>query len=356
MKYTIKALLLSTLIFALSSCADTMSEEPSNAEQTSLDEWVKLNKPNAKVFKDGMYITTIVEAEDGAQEIKDGSWVLLNYVGYNMDQNVYANRYEDIAKRILSNSEYSPRTHYSPQLVRIVKDSSGITPGQYEALKTMKVGQEVELIMPSNVAYGDFGSGNNLFGFNLGYNGNVVVNRNTPAIINMVAVISVRDINAYENIKVFEYAKANFKDVVSEADTIAPNFYATIDYTDAIMTDTVSMDSTFSYKYVIRTLDGFLVDTNYPDTALVEWNQEVSGILQQYSSFVEDIEAFKTIVNTGTLRYGCKFTMVFTSKYGHGYAGTHILDESNVAQTVIQPYTPLVYSIVIVPKSDDGDY
>ena len=353
MKYTIKALSLSVLLLTLFSCADTTSVEPSNVEQTSLDAWVKLNKPNAKAFKDGMYMTTLTEAAAGAEEIKDGSWVLLNYVGYDLNENIYANRYENIAKIIFSSSKFNPRTHYAPQLVRIVKDTSGVTPGQYEALKTMKVGQEVELIMPSAMAYGSYGSGNELFGFEWGFNGNTVISSNKPAIVNMVATVSVRDIVAYENKLVYDYAKANLNGVESETDTIAPNLYASIDFTGADMTDTIDVDSSFYYKFVVKTLDGFTVDTNYPDTALVEWNHDIIGALKEYTAHTEQVEAFKTIISTDTLRSGCKFTMVFTSKYGYGYQGTQILDDSEVGQTLIQPYTPLVYSVVIVAKEED---
>ena len=349
MKHTIKTLFLSLFVVAMFSCAETTSEKPNIVEQASVDEWVKLNRPNAKKFKDGMYISTLKEAEAGAEGINDGSWILLNYVGSNLQGDIYANRYEDVARRIFDQGVFSPRTHYTPQLVRVVKDSSGVTPGQYEALKTMKVGQEVELIMPSSVAYGDFGSGNAMFGFTWGYNGTVVINPNKPAIIRMVAMMSVRSITAYENKNVYDYAKANYAGVESESDTIAPNFYAEIDYSGATMSDTIKTGSSFKYKYVARTLDGFIIDTNYPDTALIEWNQAIAGTLGSYSETSGEIQAFKTIVATDTLRFGCKFNMVFTSKYGYGYRG------DTDGATVIQPYTPLIFSIEILPKEEDED-
>ena len=343
MKYTIKTLFVSLFIVSLFSCAEITTEEPNIIEQESLDAWVKLNRPNAQKFQDGMYITTVKEAEAGAEEIKDGMWVLLNYVGYNLQENIYANRYEDIAKRIFDIGVFSPRTHYTPQLVRIVKDSSGVTPGQYEALKTMKVGQEVELIMPSTVGYGDFGSGNALFGFAWGYHGNVVISPNKPAIIKMVATAAVRSMTSYENKLVYDYAKANFIGVENETDTIAPNFYASVDYTGVDMKDLIGVDSSFQYKYVAKAIDGFIIDTNYPDTALVEWNQDITGLLGTYSPTSTEIAAFKKIIETDTLRYGCKFTMVFASKYGYGNLG------KTDGASVIQPYSPLIFSIEILP-------
>lgn len=346
MRSTIKTLFLSLAAVAFFSCAETTPEDYSTLEQLSLDEWVKKNRSGATKFNEGMYITTLEEAPEGAEEIKDGSWVMLNYTGYDLQGDVYANRYENIARQVLSQDVFHLKTHYAPQLVRVVTSGGNVSQGQYEALKTMKIGQKVELIMPSDMAYSTYGT-DGLFLY--GYQGNASIGASKPAIIEMVATLSVTDIMAYENKQVQDYAIANFAGVESAADSIAENFYIEINYDNADMSDTIRLDSTFQFYYTGKFLDGFIFDTNHADIALDIWNIKLSGTPLIYTQYGDIVEAFHTLAATDTLRNGCTFKMVFPSLYGYGEEGSSPTSTSAEA-TVIQAYSPLIFEVEILAK------
>lgn len=240
-KIFFQVLALATLI----SCTEIESNiNIAEAEQLSLEAWVEdvnaelisagaTEKQVFSSFVDGMYSLEIQEGT--GSNIEFGDWVWIDYQGVDLsgdveggkyvNADIYANNDKTIAETIINTNLYSiGRVFYGPKLVRVAEGDLNLTRGQFVTLKDMKIGEERQIIMPSNMAYMDYGSK-----FSGGYEGGVVIGPNKPAIMTMTTKWKTQDIETYESELVWKYAHGKLGKT-NKIDTIARNLYASITY------------------------------------------------------------------------------------------------------------------------------
>lgn len=326
----------------LSSCAKQVDEDFDEVRDNAFDQWMAIYHPDVELKDYGVYVEEIVKTDGDGVSPEDYDWVKINYTGYLIDGSVFATRYQDIAENI-GTFEYT--TYFTPQLTYLNEYVMPV--GMIEALKTMKPGDRSMLYIPSSLAYVDCTAS-----FVTGYVGTSYVYSDAPIIIDLELVEVMDDIVQYEVDLVEDYALENFKQVAS--DTISESMYMI--FTDSIVgSQTVTYDSVVYLNYKGTFLDGFVFDTNIEDVAVANdiysedktysaLKYDVAGEEDVYSDGDYIYAFYKAFINdVHTVKYNDSFTIVFPSTYAYTYLG------STSGSTEIQPYTPLIFEIQVLP-------
>jgi len=328
----------------LSSCAKEPSVDWNALREDAFEAWMNQNVEGAEKQASGVYIKKLHSESNVVKPPKDGDWVLIDYTGRIMTTgDVFTTRDSAVAQR---QGTFQYYTHYAPELVEYVKDGEMID-GLYYTLAAMTEGDSVETYIPPALSYGEYGGS-----FGNGYQGEISsVSANTPVVMNLRLDKIVSDPLMYENTLVREYAYEKWGLGVN--DTVAKSMYRRV-ITPGRDTARIGKDSIVCLYYVGRFLDGFVFDTNMADTArryhiydADDSNKYDSISLTVGSRDTTYIKGFYTAVEG--LRYGDVAQVVFPSIYGYGSTGT-----SESGATVIGPYSPLVFTIEVLPRYGDG--
>ena len=329
--------MLTAATLAAVSCAKKNDEDYNVVEQASLDAWMKINAPDAQKLDNGMYIETVTPAPEGAAAPAIGNWVRINYTGKSLEGNVFVTRYKKVAEQQGTSTLH---TYYEPQYLLYQNYNTSFTQGQLTALQQMRQGQVVTIYMPSSLAYGAYGSS-----YSGGYEGQYALSANVPAIMTMELNEVVTDPTARETGMVMDYAVNEWAIERPEKDSTF--FFKIIEGNEDEKTK-ITVDSTVSIYYIGSFLDGFIFDTNIDSVAQRVFNDYDENSATSYTP--KDggmIQAFYEAVPR--MHYGDRAKMVFTSEGGYGSTG------NSSGETVIQPYTPLVFEFWIETNQDEEE-
>lgn len=333
------ALLLFT--FLISSCAKQTEGNYNTMEQLSFDKWMERNGPKtAERFDNGMYIEQLVSAPTTATKVEDGDWIEINFTGTNIHGDIFGTRSKEVAEL---QGTFTVYTHYVPQKMQILK-TSGLSEAEYFTLKRMKQGDKARFYAPSSLYYGSYGKG-----YANGYQGQTSLAGNIPVIMEIEVATVIKDITAYENKQVKDYA-AQWG--LTEKDTIG---YGANLYVDIIShtekADTITADSSFKCYYVGKFVDDFIFDTNVDSIAMDIY--DVASKTYELFSSANGIEVFKYLCRSKKLTYDSHIRIAFSSTLGYGTTGQ--TPASDARGTVIQPYTPLVFELWIQSNKKEDD-
>ena len=328
----------------LSSCAKEPSVDWDALREDAFEAWMSRNGDGAVKQPSGVYIKKLHSESSVVKPPKAGDWVLIDYTGRTMIAgDVFTTRDSAVARQ---QGTFEYYTHYAPELVEYELGGAMID-GLYHALGAMTEGDSVAAYIPPSLSYGAYGGS-----FGNGYQGQISsVSANTPVIMNLRLDKIVPDPLAYENTQVREYAYDNWG--LSVTDTIAKNMYRRV-IVPGRDTTHVRKDSIVCLYYVGQFLDGFVFDTNMADTARKHHIYD-SNDSYKYDSITLTVGSRDTAYIAGFykavegLRYGDVAQVVFPSTYGYGSTGTSASDA-----TVIGPYSPLVFTIEVLPRYGDG--
>ena len=324
----------------MSSCAEKQDDDTLKKQLASFDAWMEYYGDGAVKQPSGIYIKKLESSTSpSAKTPKDGEWVMINYTGRDMTSgDVFVTRDSVVAKH---QGTFQYYTHYVPQYVSFKETNSLLIEGNYIALTDMKEGDKWRIYIPSNLAYGS-----STYSYDKGYQGEASVRTNMPVIMDLELVKVISDPTQYENLAVAEYAATNWHQLLT--DTIQANMYRE-SLSVGLDTVTVKKDSTVSVFYVGRFLDGFIFDTNIEDTARKYKIYSSSSSYGAKSVYVGNYNLCKGFED-GLLgmKYGETADVIFTSTYAYGSDG------SQDGNTVIQPYTPLIFTIEVAPYNGDG--
>ena len=146
MKKSIKLLaVLSILIYALSSCLSTESEDPRTPEM----EQSEINTALTNLENEGFDVDTtasgmyyIVQVAGEGPTVQEGDTCYLRYAGYFLDGTLF------------DASEY----YHEDGIWELVHGEVSLIPGFEEAIGMLNKGAEVDFIIPSELAYGSTGA------------------------------------------------------------------------------------------------------------------------------------------------------------------------------------------------------
>lgn len=352
MKKTNLLLLAVGMLLAV-SCAKKTGLDYDKLSDESFEAWMERHGDGAVRQPSGIYTKVLQEVQANARKPKDGDWIKINYTGRALGDpgNVFVTRDSVVAKNV---GTFSYFTHFTPQYIPMQPNVDYLIQGQYEALSMMKEGEKWRVYMPSRLAYGaGYPSYESGYRGPVQYEGQELLAPYSPIVMDIELVNVIPDPETYENQEVIEYATTKWNKALN--DTIAPGFYMRrLDkWGDG---PKVNADSTASIFYVARTLDGYVWKTIIADTARKHGIYSVPSDSETYPYSILDI-TFDDELNIDGLddavkamEYGETAQAVFTSKYGYGEYG-YMDDNGN---TLVQPYTPLLFDIFVSPIGGNG--
>lgn len=331
---------------SVASCAKQPADDFSEKQMAAFDAWMTVNGDGAEKQASGIYYKSLDTPAEVVKHPVDGDWVLINYTGRVLfSDDVFISRDSAEAQK---QGTFQYYTNYAPEMVQFKPGGQTITQGMYEGLKLMGEGDSARIYVPYTLAYGSSGKS-----FSYGYQGQVsAIGANTPIIWDIRLEKVISDPVAYENNLVSSYAYDNWG--LTVADTLKKNMYRR---TLSLGKDTATVreDSTVHVYYVGRFLNGFVFDTNIADTAIRHHIYKTNSGTK-YDSMTLLLSGSDTTLSRGFydaligMKYGETAQAVFTSAYGYGSAG----ESSSTTATVIMPYSPLIFTIEVLPPNGDG--
>lgn len=385
MRKEIFAYAVAVIAMLATSCAKQEEDPIEDQRERSFEAWVEKNAPNAQKIDGGVYIEKLYSSTQAGALTPSGNsnsssdntgeseWVMINYTGREMTTgNVFVTRDPEIAKH---QGTFTYYTHYTSDYVPYTPYNSlyyssnlNLIPGNYLALGQMKEGDIYRVYIPSSLAYGSSGYSY----VSSGFDGQNALGANLPVIMDLELVKVIKDPSKYEASLVQNYAVSQMG--LNLSDTVRTNLYRKHISYGKETRDTVKDGETVSVYYVGRFMDGFVFDTNIEDTAkkhnLAQYyddtHYEALSVEIGASEDTDDGTTSENAVVVGmdaalaTMLYGESSQIIFTSTYGYGSSGqfptysSSSTTTSTVASSIIPPYTPLIFDVMVTPKYGDG--
>ena len=316
--------ILSVFIVAVSvaSCAKQPSDDLGGRQQLAFEEWMKYYGDGAVKQSTGIYTKKLDSLPGNViRHPQEGNWIRVNYTGRILNTgNIFVTR-DSATAQLQGTFQYY--THYVPEYFQFKSDNGSVPSGMLYALGEMNAGDVVRAYIPYGLAYGTSGTS-----FGSGYEGQVAsVPGSTPIIMDMELLEIVADPVIAENELVQDFAYNEWGKTIE--DTVRANIYR----------------RTLS-------LDGFVFDTNIEDTAR---KYNIYSSSNRYDSITVNTGGTDTTYVKGFyhaivgMKFGETAQTVFTSAYGYGSTL-----QSPENETWINPYTPLMFTIMVIPPNGDG--
>lgn len=379
MKIFNSVLAVLAVLLVFTQCAEKENENYNERELAVFDLWMERYNPKAEKLDNGMYVEWFRKGSSGTK-LSENNFMYVDYVGRDLNGNIFSNRDSAIAVR---ENTFSLYTHYTPHYAIYNKEAYHFTAGEYEALGLMSKGDSLRLFLPAQLAYGTSSAASYFQYGTYGYEGwyNSASNiKNTsgsgssasipsldgkPVIIDLALRDVVTDASERELSDATAAASALGYNV---QDTIRKGLYFRyVEQEDSDVSgedkdsEVIAEDSSFYFVYALWFLDDFLIATNDAATASIEWNDYYeSSYSPTYfsassSTFLSNstsgfaINALNELIKSERIRYNSRMQIVFTSDWAYSYYGY----EATSTRPVIYPYTPLKLDIITLHKEYD---
>lgn len=363
MKKRVQPLILLLLLLTLSACSKY--EEPDMDEQRRLafEAWMELYGEGAVKQESGIYMKQLKGSTNpAALTPKNFNWVLINYTARELTNgNVFLTRYADIADHQGSFFNY---TNYTPQYIPFVPNSemyyraTVATPnGFYLALSQMKEGDIYRVFVPEQYGYRQGLSTNSS-----GFSGQFSLEARLPFVMDIELVKVISDPQQFEAEQVHNFAVFNMN--LNLNDTLKKEFYFVSTRSNPTG-NVIGKDSSITYYYTGRFLDGFVFDTNEEDTLRKYDRYQYSGLRSNIGQNTHTVgktselakDDLSKILDTAFyhMKYGETARVIMTSRNAFDSTGRFPYAMTTATQgTIVQPFTPVIYDIEIAPKYGDG--
>lgn len=343
MKKTFRTAAFIAIAIAAIGCAKVAKTGANDANIRYFKAWLEVNHPGLKPSGLGIYV--LEEEEGTGAEVKEGGYVIADYVIRDLNGTITTYTDKETAKQL---GTYDTTAYYGPKVVSNIENT--IQAGLADALIGMKEGGRKKVIIPSwLMTYKSYDTPEEYL-------------ENTSSGVDAIYDITVRhyvdSIYNYEIDCIGDYFAAN-RNVfgnMSAADSVdVYGFY----YKQLVApTDTTSFpqDTTIYINYTGKLLNGLVFDTTnekvakdngiwsstrtYEPTS-IKWGESYDKITMGSSSS-STISGFAlTLWNMRAFEKGVG---IFYSPLGYGYSGSG---------ASIPSYAPLIFEIEIVAKPED---
>ena len=339
MKKTILYFALAALLCA--GCAKVATTGLNDANKRYLDAWILVNHPGAPKTTLGSYILEDIPGTGTvAGKAEDNPFVLLEYTIRTMDGSIQNACTEELAKQL---GTYDATTYYGPVIWQ--RGESALAPGLDDALEDMREGGSRTVLIPgwllSTAKYYETGEE---------YLKNVT---GTSGIYEFKLASVIKDIKKWETDSVGRYVARNFPGMTVR-DSLKYGFYYKRTGEPSRNIE-FPADTVIYVNYVLRRLDGKVVDTNVRDTAAyhniysasreygpssIKWHGSGETYLNiKFGNSSGAIEGFQYALSL--MHPHEKGTTVFYSGLGYTYKGSG---------SAIPAYSPLRFDLEIVDK------
>lgn len=353
------ALVVIGLGVSIFSCADNkLVPDPEVSYFDTFDLWVKKNYPHLQKVADteGFYMSITKNTDGNTKKPTDSCYVSIEFSA-SLPNGAYFLNTDPVFARQLGS--FSFNTHYVPFKFRVAEWGRyyGLTKAQYEALKQMSVGDEVEIVAAPNYGY-DYSLDNMYEGFG----GNAKIAKESMAHIKMKLVSFVLDAEKQAEEDVQKYLKDRSEAGEIWHETERGVFYNKILINDN-EADSVRVDSALKINYTGYFMDQFVFDTSIKEVAednnIYDSNRKYvpsdfyynKGDTTNFGGSGETgnyIKSFKGVIEK--MRLGEKVIMICYPSKAYGAEGKYSL-----RGPLIQTHTPLIFDIEIIKKEEEEE-
>lgn len=339
MKKTILYLALAALLCG--SCARIASTGLNDANKRYLDAWIQVNHPGAPQTDLGSWILEDIPGTGAvAGTADDNTYVRVEYLVRNMEGSIESSCTEKLAKQL---GTYDPQTYYGPVVWQRGKNL--LAPGFDDALKDMREGGTRTLLIPGWLL-----SAAKYYDTEEEYRENV---NGTAGIYEFKLCDVIPDVKKWETDSVGRYIADTYPGK-SVRDSLKYGFYY---FRTAEPSKDIEFpaDTVIYLNYVLRLLDGKVVDTNVRDTAAyyniysasrdysptkITWHSSEGTYKNiKFGSSSKTIDGF--LYALSQMHPHEKGTAVFYSGLGYSYSGS---------SPTIPAYSPLRFDLEIVDE------
>ena len=342
MKKIIIPFLFVAAVLAVSGCAKQAVSGPNDANKRYFDAWVKVNHPEARQTELGVYI---IEDEPGTgAEVKEGGFVLMDYIATNLEGNIASSTYKETAEQL---GNYSETAYYGPKFQTTTKGT--IHAGLLDAMEGMKVGGHRKVVIPTwLMTYSTHKTEKEFL---------AEESSTSSAIYDITVKDFTENIIDWQIEKIGSYLEENSDlfNGMTTADSLKNHkgfYYKSI--VPAADTTSFPSDTTIYINYTGRLIDGTVFDTTdervAKDNGLWSASRTYAPVSVTWGEDSSDINMGGSSIITGfsltlwQMRAFERGIGIFTSAYGYGYSGS---GES------IPGFAPLIFEIKIVKKPED---
>ena len=344
MKKNIVSAILIAASFMIAGCARHEVTGTNDANVRYFNAWMKANgyTEGSKFTDLGAYI---IDSDEGTgTEIKEGGYVLMDYVITDLEGNITSHTTEETARQL---GTYEEGNYYGPKFQSTHKGS--IPAGLADVFKGMKVGGRKKVIIPTwLMTYSSYDTKEEYLDEK---------SSTASAIYDFTIRDFTEDINEWQIEKIGDYFAENaeiFGDMTVADSLKAHKGFYYKQLTAPEDTTAFNKDTTIYINYTGRLLDGSVFDTTNERIAKdngiwsstktyepvsIKWGEEYSDISMGSGSVISGFG-----LTLWQMRKFEKGIGVFTSEYGYGYSGS--------GQS-IPGFAPLTFEIEIVPKPED---
>lgn len=333
LKFILSAALAGVLLF---SCAEEAEESNASIQKRILEAYLQVNYPdnNYTITNSGLVILNHEEGTGSSPEQYGAAYV--KYSTKTLAGDYLNTMFENTARRL---GTYSAGTYYGPQLSTL--GYGEVTEGFNEAMKMMKKGSKMTVIIPPSLSKYD---SEKVAGSGYSTEKSESSSVNTIYEIEMMDVVT--NMQKYQLDSIQSFRDINYPGL----DSTANMFY--FKKLSGTSTDTIAANESANVWYIGRLLDGYIFDTNIRDTAMKYnlWSEsktyeplevkyestytkmassagtmDVSGITSNSSSDDDDesgsyVPGFAKALKSMT--YGDHAITFFGSGWGYGSKGT----------------------------------
>lgn len=330
MSIKFKLALFSLAIAALSSCAEEKEPTAKELQEKILDAYIEANHPEAQKLQSGLTIISLNPGADKKPGTNDG--IYIHYSTYDLSGTCQSTT-DSIKARMLGT--YDPGIYYGPSLFII---NSTTTTGMRELLSKLgKGGTATAIIPPWLTTSGARNTGS--------YSSSSGQQSTINMLYEIKAGIVIDDVEKFQIDSLESYSRLRFSPKVDS--TSYGYYFRNYTHPSGIpAADTVKAETSVGVWYVGRLLDGYVFDTNIPDTAR---KYKIYDSSKDYSPLSVTIgETYKDMTNYGSgsssndpsagpngssstiigfahavkdMTYADKATAFFMSGLGYGSAG-----------------------------------
>lgn len=319
-------LLPAILMFLFASCAREVAENADDIEKRILEAHIIANyHTTIQPTQTGLYVVSTTNGN--GKTVSDTSSLFVKYSVLNLNNEYVSTTDSSIAKVI---GTYKDTTYFGPVLYTIGNYS--LTKGVEEALVGLKEGARIKFIQPSWLSVYNFEGSSRT--------------SSSPVIYDIQVLRVVNDIEKFQ----YDTLEAFSNKYFNGLDSLSKGYYFK-SIAEGIG-DTLEAGDEVSYWYVVKLLDGFVVDTNIEDTAR---KYKIYSPYKDYTAASFSVVDSSEVVTSQSLsvipgvakaflqmKHGGKAYTFFSSAWGYG-----------ATQKSFGVYQPLFFYIEVVTDNDD---
>jgi FKBP-type peptidyl-prolyl cis-trans isomerase len=323
-------------LIAFNSCEKEIDEREAD-ELLRFEAFMSLNYPEAIKTASGMYYIIYSEGEGNAPSSTD--YILFNYIGQDLDDNVFETTKKTVA---YLNDIYSNKVHYVPSYRKYNDVDKPLIKGLKEGFALLKEGGKAKFFIPSKLAYGP-----------VRHQG---LTPYSSVIFDVELIRVISDPKVYELELINNYIATNYPDYFVDGELIEGILVDEIYILENVPEEVVPVEGEEEEDNGPKPiLDGETVEVSYTGRFLDHWifDTNIKSVAEENESYNPNVAYTPLRVKVGGTGYIKGFSLALQNLTTKTYAKVIIPSKhayGEIGASTIPTHTPLIFELTILDK------